>query len=312
MEETNLIFTNYKFRCSQLGNIMTCLPKEITQEQLDRIKELEKERDEGINVNGNTVKWTQTKIDELAKLKKIEGNEDELPEGAKTFLDSLFRSVFWGRRRILANKFLSKGLFCEDDAIGLLSKIDNEFYTKNKTKYQNEFIEGEPDMVAPLYDTKANWDLETYENAELISLYDWQIKGYSFMLKVSGGTLAYTLVNSPLHEIINERNRMLYAVGNPDSENEEWKEICKQIERNHIFDVQAFQKAYPFYQFENVDEQGQIIDFSIPAELRVKKFAVTLTDDDIYHIKRRVLMCREYLVNKEIEVRDRLKQINQP
>lgn len=310
MAETNLIFTNWKQRCSSLGNIMTNLPVPITEEEKKELKDLLYECEHGINANGNKTKWTDTKASRVASLQKKAKGEDELPSGAKTHLDDIFRSVFWKRRRSLSNKYLDKGLLCEEDILALASAVDGDFYLKNQEHSENDYIQGSWDNYSEkVRDTKANYDLKTFEEASLSSLYEWQLKGYSFIIKEKEGLdyypdaeLIYGLVNSPLHHINNEMTRQFYANGSPDDDNEEWLEVKRQIERNHIFDQALFKRDYPHYIFEN-----KIWQYDIPPQFRMKKFDVVTTEDDVFHIKRRVLMCRKYLMDKEIAIYEKMK-----
>ena len=311
MEESNLIFKNWKQRCSSLGNIMTNLPQPITEVELAELKDLLNECETGVNSNGRKTQWTDTKASRVRLLQKKQKGEDELPSGAKTHLDDVFRSVFWKRRRSLSNKYLDKGLLTEEDVLALASSMDNDFYTKNKEHYENEFIQGSWDnFETKVRDTKSNYDLKTFEEADLSSLYEWQIRGYSFIAKEEfklseypQGELIYGLVNNPLHHISNENTRQYYANGTPDEDNEEWLEIKKQIERNMIFDKALFLRDYPHYIFEN-----KIWQYDIPAQFRVKKFEVSVSEDNILDIKRRVLMCRKYLMDKEIAIYERMKE----
>jgi len=98
--------------------------------------------------------------------------------------------------------------------------------------------------------------------------------------------------------------RQFYANGNPDDDNEDWLEIKRQIERNHIFDKSLFVRDYPHYIFEN-----SVWNYDIPAQFRIKKFDVTTTEEDVDHIKRRVMMCRVYLCQKEADVYQRLGKV---
>lgn len=312
MQTENLIFTNWRARCSSHGKLYTNLPsKEAAEKREERIKELVNERDYGINANGNKVKWTQNKMDELIKLTNDREKGDELPTGAITYLTEVFNHLFWKRRRFLENKYLSKGTICEEDALDLRSQRDDFFYRKNDEHLHNDFIQGTPDNLQILIkDTKTNWDLESFENAELTTLYEWQLKGYMWIAQShdlpeletkTEAELVYCLVNAPLHLIEDEKRRMWYAIGQPDDTDEDYREKVAQLERNMIFDIAKFKKEYPGYDFYN-----PILDFSIPPHMRVKSFKVTLTEDDIKHMTRRVTMAREWLVNKE---RETLKQI---
>ena len=293
------IFLNYKFRCSSLGHLMTNL---VTSDDIkkidDEIKVYLLEKANGINANGNKVKWTDNKQIALDKLLAKKNNPDELPTGAKSHLDDVFRSQFWGRRRTLNNKYLDKGLICEEDALELLSLVDDTFYIKNSDQLENDYICGMPDNRQDIIrDTKANWDLDSYDKAELTSLYEWQIKGYSYLDNKTKGELCYCLVNNPYHQLVNEKQRLYYAMGTPSDDDEKWVKSISQIERNMIFDIPKFKEHYPNYDFVNTT-----LDFTIPAIYRVKKFNVELFPEDIKNIKSRVLLAREYLMKKELEV----------
>ena len=307
---SELIFKNYKPRCSSLGHIMTNLPQPITEEEKVELANLLEECRSGVNENGRKTKWTDVKASRVKALQKKEKGEDELPSGAKTHLDDVFRSQFWRRRRNLTNKYLEKGLLTEQDILDLASKADNDFYIKNDEHSQNDYIQGSWDNYSvKVRDTKSNYDLKTFDEADLSNLYKWQINGYSFIIKDNlnlptypEGELIYGLVNNPLHFIENERTRQYYANGNPDDDNENWQEIRQQIERNMIFDRDLFLRDYPHYVFEN-----KVWEFDIPAIFRLKRFDVITTEEDVDHIKRRVLLSRIYLCNKEIEIYEKLK-----
>lgn len=304
-----LIFETWLCRCSQLGKLLTNLPTEEAKQKIkDDMKVLENERDLGVNVNGNKVKWTPKKESDLLslkeKLKKEE--EDHLPSGAITYLEEEFRRVYWGRKRELSNKYLTKGTIAEEDALELLSFIDGTTYWKNEEFLENQYICGTPDnRQVKEKDTKCSWDLESFDKAELTTLYAWQLKGYMWLehnydnkqlQTKTEAELCYCLVNAPLISIENERKSLYYQMNMPDEADDEWIETVQQLERNMIFDVPSFKKTYPNYDFYNMD-----LDFSIPAHMRVKKFDVTLNPEDIKHMTRRVTMARKWLVNKEIE-----------
>ena len=300
-------FLNWKERCSQGGKLMTNL---VTQNDIkkidDEIKVYLLEKANGINANGNKVKWTDNKQIALDKLLAKKNNPDELPTGAKSHLDEVFRDVFWGRKRDLQNKYLTKGLTEEESGLGLLSLIDDKFYIKNKDKFENDFIIGTPDSVGDIViDIKCNWDLDSFDKAEMTTLYEWQIKFYLWLTNKTKGQLVYCLVNNPAHQIQEAKKTLWFKSGCPDDDNEKWVEARKQLEKNMVFDIPLFKEEYPGYDFEN-----EILDFTIPAIYRVKKFEVELFPDDIVNIKSRVKLAREYLMEKEKRVLE-LININQ-
>ena len=226
-------------------------------------------------------------------------------------LDDIFRSQFWKRRRNLTSKYLQKGLLTEQDILDLLSKADGDFYIKNDEHFSNEYIQGSWDnFKVKVRDTKSNYDLKTFEEADLSSLYKWQLHGYAFLAKEEynlttypESELVYGLVNGLLHEIQSETTRQFYANGCPSDDNEEWQEIKRQIERNHVFDKALFVRDYPQYQFEN-----SVWKYDIPPIFRLKKFEVITTEEEVDHIKRRTLMARIYLCEKEKAIYEKLNQ----
>jgi len=298
-------FKNWRERCSSLGHLMTSLPNAEEKLQTAKdIKSLENERDLGINANGNKVKWTDKKVETLLKLKEKLSNADELPQGAKSHLDVVFRDVFWKRRRLLHNKFLDKGNLAEDDGLDLISKLDDTFYIKNKEYLQNDFIHGTPDNIQDkVRDIKSNWDQETFDKAELSKLYEYQIKGYLWLSKLQEGELCYCLTNNPEHQISEAIKTIWFKMGCPEDDSEKYLQARQQIEKNMIYDIQKFKDYYPGYMFEN-----SILDFEIPAVCRVKRFGPSyLLPEDIKNIKTRITLARTYLMEKEKEV---LTQIN--
>lgn len=305
-----LLFIKWEERSSALGAIMTNL-ESITETELQEIKDLETEQKTGVNANGRNTKWTDIKIARLKSLyKKKEG---ALPAGAITHLDEVFRNVFWRRRRFLANKFLEKGTLQEHDAISDLRDYekltgDNIYMDKNGTKKSNGYTNGTEDVVTDdhVWDTKCSFDLKSFDETDAPTTDNtWQMRDYCWRNNKQSGYVAYVLVNNPIHQLINEKNRLYYAMGNPPDDDEDYIEALCQLERNMIFDIPKFQKDYPSYTFLNKE-----LNFTIPLQFRVKKFKVEVTEDDILNIKLRVTMARKYLVEKELAHYEKAKQFN--
>lgn len=294
------IFENWKERSSQVGNLLTNLEK-ITPKQLEELNGL---LDRQIESKSNPKKaLTDNMRDKLTELIAKRDKPDSLPPGAITHLENVFRDVFWGRRRLLHNKFLDKGLLAEEDALALLSEVEGVYYAKNKESFETEYLKGTADIVTDIItDTKCNYDMESFDNAELTKLYEWQIKAYCIGYGKTKGRVAYCLVNNPEHQIRAARTNLFYGMGTPDESEVRWIEAVQQVERNHIFDIPAFKAEYPNYDFENTQ-----LDFHIPAKMRLKIFDVELQDGDEEIINSRVKLAREWLLNKEKETLEKLK-----
>tara|TARA_R110002020_G_C16311651_1_gene773902 strand:- start:2904 stop:3821 length:918 start_codon:yes stop_codon:yes gene_type:complete len=299
-------FKDWKCRCSSLGHILTNRPSFNKHDQ-KLLDAFEKEKKTGINTNGNKTKWTDSKETKLQTLLTKKNAPDSLPDGAKTHLDNIFRGVFWGRNRLLYNKYLDKGNLGEEDSLDLLSHVDGFFYSKNTEKFKNKWIIGTPDNTeGKIRDIKTNWDMESFEKAELTSLYTWQCKAYVWLLlgklKNYKAELVYCLVNNPYHQLMQEKTGLYYKLGTPEEHENRWVDAISQLERNMIFDVSKWKEAYPGYDFYNTE-----LNFSIPPHLRIKRFDITLNTQDIKFMKSRVTMAKKYLIEKEQEVLKKIK-----
>ena len=292
------LFENFKPRASQIGHLMTNLPEPITKEEEQSLAELLEEKLSGKNANGRSIKWTDTKQKEVDKLTKKKKGIDELPSGAITKLEEIFNHVFWGRRKLIFNKYLEKGNMNEEDSLDLYSQVDGISYWKNDEFFDNGFVCGTPDNITEelLRDIKSNYEFDTFQKAEMTSLYSWQIKSYLWLTGKRNGELCYALVNSPSHRIEAERKSLWFSMGMPDEEEDRWIEAASQLERNHIFDIAKFKQDFPGF-----DLVTPIWSFDIPKHMRVKRFPVTLEDSDIEHMKRRSEMCKKWLLNREKE-----------
>jgi len=294
-------FKNWKCRCSSLGHILTNADK-VTATQIATIAKHEKRRDDPKQKD-----LTPTMKTELITLIAKRDAPDALSSGIKTHLDNIFRVEYWGRRRLLFNKFLDKGNICEADSLSLASDMDGFFYTKNEDYFENKWIKGTPDnKQEKIKDTKTAFDMESFDNADLSTLYRWQIKGYIWLLlnelKNYKGELIYCLVNNPYHQLVNEKNSLYYKMGTPEDNDPLFVEGKQQLERNMIFDIEAWNENYPNYDFDSTE-----LDFDIPKHLRIKRWDVVLNSREIHFIKNRITLCREYLMEKETEVLDKIK-----
>jgi hypothetical protein len=294
--DNKLLFSNFRFRCHRLGDLMTNLPGLTASEEKKMVTLAMRKNDAKI---GKAKDLTAIMEEDLKLLIAKKNQPDSLPTGAKSYLDDVFDEIYWRRKRMLANKYLDKGLMNEQDVLELHSNIDGVTYFKNTQRFYNKYLEGTPDNFDEIIrDAKANFDLESFRKAHLTTGYLWQLKGYMWLTGVKNAQLMYGLVNNPLHQISNAITSTFYAMGCPADDDEEFMKAKMQIERNMIFDHKLFIEEYPNYVFHN-----PVLDFDIPEILRIKKFDVTLEDSDIHHMETRVLLSRLYLCEKEIAVR---------
>ena len=163
------LFENFKPRASQIGHLMTNLPKKFTDEDQAKLDLLLEIKLTGKNPStGRANKWDDDKQKEVDKLNESKKGIDKLPSGAITKLEEIFNHVFWGRRKLICNKYLEKGNIVEEDSLQLLSDVDGISYWKNEEYLENEYSQGCPDNIfEKIRDTKSNYEFDTFQKAEL-------------------------------------------------------------------------------------------------------------------------------------------------
>ena len=124
--------------------------------------------------------------------------KDLLSKTATDYLDEIIIAHKYGREKDIMNKYMQKGLMMEDASITLLSEVTEKFYGKNEQFYENEYIQGTPDVVDDVViDVKTSWDIFTFSSAEVTRPYYWQLMGYMWLTGIHKAKLAYCLVNAP-------------------------------------------------------------------------------------------------------------------
>lgn len=230
---------------------------------------------------------------------------ETLSEGTKTHLIDVFISWKYKRREEVDSKFLRKGNECEQDAITLLSRVTKKLYKKNDVRLCNEFVTGEWDLsiendsvVVETIDTKTSWSLHTFLRAtkkKLESMYYWQGQTYMWLTGATKHTVAYCLVNGTAQAIMDEKRKLSYKRGMVDgegNESEDFKNKCKQIEINHIFDIELFKSHNPYFDFHNDLSQWT---YDIPIKERVFQFTFDRDEDAILGLKNKIIDGRGWI-----------------
>jgi len=198
---------------------------------------------------------------------------------AKTALDELYIKNTFGRRKVVVTQEMSKGIECEEESISLLTAVNGEFYEKNSTRFHNDFINGEPDIIASdrVIDIKTSWDIFTFGKTESPftksgkpTAYGWQLIGYMWLIGRSKATLAYCLVNTPHHLVEGIRSGIRYKMNVIDGDNDEGYQMQDGlVTLLHEYD-------------------------DIPKEKRVRQFDFEMKQEYITAIEQRVEEAREY------------------
>jgi hypothetical protein len=233
--------------------------------------------------------------------------KETISDTCKTHLVDVFVSANYGRREDKYGKYIEKGNQREEDSITLLSRVNRVYYRKNKERLEDEFISGEPDIfigesirtAEEIYDTKTSWSAHTFFRQSIKDLpdeYKWQGVGYMRLTGARRHTVAFCLVNGTVQAIEDEKRKLSYQMGVFDKSGAEvpeaYLERCRQIEINHIFDLQEFMSESPFYQLDNDPSCWR---WDIPKEKRVRCFAIERLEDEISAVEDRVKECRKWI-----------------
>ena len=173
-----------------------------------------------------------------------------LSESAKKIVEDEIRALYFGVREKISNKFMQKGIDCEQASIDLLNNVEfrlSKPYIKNTERRSNEWITGECDIYDPdtklIRDIKTSWSLATFPLfATNADDYEWQMRGYMMLWDCEEASVDYCLVDTPEH-LIGYEQRDLHIVSHIDPEKrvksfvykrdlekeERIKERCKQL-----------------------------------------------------------------------------------
>lgn len=285
-------FDNYLFRCSSLGKLMVGLKPPLTPNQEEELVRLQ-----GLQNQGKiTVKQTITLGDLLSK--KL--SKPELSATTKNYLQDLYREQYFKRNKAISTKYTDKGIICEENSLTLYTETQKNLLLKNKVRYNNEFITGEPDNTQGLIrDIKTSWDFTTFPLFDIEvpnKDYYWQLQGYMMLTDTDKAELIYCLVDTPSKLIEDELRRL------------DWKE--------HLFDMNgnAIESKIPLIvetvsnliyskiALETFCQESENVHLSwftefkeIEKENRIKIFDINRNDEDIELMKQQVFRAREYL-----------------
>ena len=275
------------FNASSAGALLTEKQgARFTDVQIARIAELENERDSGINVNGNKVKWDGTKKpDELAELIRKRDAPPELSDTAKALVRKTWLKYEKGIYSNIKSKYLEKGIVKEEDSISLITEVEGILYVKNEERINNNSFTGEADIVKDfedkrlIIDIKTSWNADTFIDSKPTLDYEVQGQIYMELFNADEFQLKFVLVDTPENLVQREKDNAKWKYFSGDMTDAELDElenlmqpIYQQIDRNLIFSTNP----------------------SIKKEERIKTFYFK-RDRELYKkLEEKVKLAREY------------------
>lgn len=208
----------------------------------------------------------------LGKLMTESRSKSEvLSETAKTYIQDVFKEKELGIYKDFSSRYTDKGIQMEDQAIQFASEVLNwEFVVKNETRFNNEWLTGEPDICSDnlLADIKCSWNGSTFPMFDFTLKnkdYFWQMQGYMMLTGHDSSELVYCLMNTPFEIVEDEVRREHWKLHLIDED----LDVRNAVQLSHNFD-------------------------QIPNELRIKRFIVQKDEEAQAKIIERVEVAREY------------------
>lgn len=239
----------------------------------------EKERQRLIGKQNEKPTLTPKQQEDLDRYIQKRDAPPELSKGAKTAIEEIFLEDKFQFRKGISSKFIQKGHAMEDKAITIVSNLLGlEGMKKNETHYENEYIQGTPDAIwrggfgrGFQFDIKNVYypdGLDGFNAGTVNQIYEYQGKGYDWLLGFESGFVVKVLQNLPPEMLETEVKKLWKEAGR------EWFEEIPE---------KFFKEVEDYFNFER-----------LPLEDRIKVFRVDVTEKDKQDIKDAVILGRKY------------------
>ena len=165
------------------------------------------------------MKWRPSSLGKLMTQPKAKS--EVLSETAKSYIKTKAKEDYFGYSTHLQTKPMLKGTDWEEESIALVNQVRGTFYVKNKERFENEFLTGEPDIILDnsIIDIKTSWSLDTWPATPeegVNTQYEWQIRGYLWLLEKSQGQLIYCMIDTDDVLLGDWDNRFIHKVSHID------------------------------------------------------------------------------------------------
>ena len=146
---------------------------------------------------------------------------EQLSETAKTEIRKIAKEQFFGFSSSITTKPMIKGKDWEEESIALVNQVRGTFYVKNKERFENEFLTGEPDIILDdmIIDIKTSWSLETWPatpDEGVNKDYMWQLFAYCWLLGKWQAELIYCMIDTDDVLLGDWDNRSIHKVSHID------------------------------------------------------------------------------------------------
>lgn len=219
-----------KFRASAVGSLLVG-GNAITEKQLAKLDELQTRKD-----NPEAKPLTANMQAELDELIAKRDSDFEFGATAMSYIREVWMQNEFGYAEPLVSNEILKGLKCEDEIIGIMTRhINGGFRVKNEEQFENQYFTGTPDVIIPgvVEDAKCSWTLRTFvETRRPDPLYYAQGQVYMDLTGCDKFRLCHVLVDTPEELILAEQSRLYYRF-ECDEANPIYMELVKKVDAMH-------------------------------------------------------------------------------
>ena len=165
------------------------------------------------------MKWRPSSLGKLMTQPKAKS--EVLSETAKSYIKTKAKEDYFGYSTNIQTKPMLKGTDWEEESIALVNQVRGTFYVKNKERYENEFLTGEPDIILDdsIIDIKTSWSLETFpatQDEGANKEYMWQLMGYCWLMNKTQAELIYCMIDTDDVLLSDWDNRFIHKVSHID------------------------------------------------------------------------------------------------
>jgi len=200
-------YLRVKFRASSVGNLLVG-GNEITDKQLVKLGELLARHESG------TKPLTPIMQQELDDLIAKRDGDFQFGATALSHIRNVWLLNEFGYDEPIVSNEMLKGILCEDEAIGVLSRqFPGGFRLKNEELFENEWFTGTPDVIEAdvVNDVKCSWSLRTFMEAQKPDpIYYAQGQVYMDLTGTKRFRLVHILLETPFELMEDERKRFYF------------------------------------------------------------------------------------------------------
>ncbi len=217
-----------------------------------------------IEENFETINFDNWKV-RCSSISEIITKSNEITKGVESFLKKEYNKIARGFEENFSNKYVQKGIYCQEDSASMIQKeiFDNKtLIISNKERRKNDFINGECDFYleefSMIIDAKNSYSWGTFNDAELTSDYEWQLRGYMWLWGAENAKLIYTLFNLPENQLVALERKMFY------------EKMCLGaiIDSDYVKECEKIRENFNFEKFSNLH---RIKIFDIERDLEKEK-----------------------------------------